>query len=240
MIPSVLTSLHGPRHASSAAKDRVAVIGAGGHGRVVASCLLAAGKAIAGFWDDDPAKHHRRISGAIVEGAISDLAGSDLPAIIAIGDNEVRKRISRDLGLDWASAIHPAAWVDPSAVLGRGTVVCAGAIVQPGSMIGAHAIVNSRAGVDHDASLGDYAHVSAAHLGAGAHAGEGALLGIGSVVLPFRRVGRWTTVGAGAVVTHDVPDGMTVVGNPARPVTTPRAADRRRTDLPMRSDRPHS
>jgi serine acetyltransferase len=53
-------------------------------------------------------------------------------------------------------------------------------------------------------------------------------------------VGRWTTVGAGAVVTHDVPDGMTVVGSPARPVTTPRAADRRRTDLPMRSDRPHS
>jgi sugar O-acyltransferase (sialic acid O-acetyltransferase NeuD family) len=196
----------------------VAIIGAGGHGRVVAGCLQAAGMSVAGFWDDDPATRGRTIAGIPVTGVVDELSGLGLRAIIAIGDNRIRQRLAIALSLEWAIALHPAAWVDPAAVLGPGTVVCAGAIIQPGAVIGAHAIVNSRAGIDHEARLGDFGHVSAAHLGAGSIAGEGVLLGIGSVVLPYQRIGSWATVGAGAVVTHDVSDGATVIGNPARPL----------------------
>jgi UDP-2-acetamido-3-amino-2,3-dideoxy-glucuronate N-acetyltransferase len=45
---------------------------------------------------------------------------------------------------------------------------------------------------------------------------EGASVGGGAVVLPGVRVGRYALVGAGAVVTRDVPDHGIVYGNPAR------------------------
>jgi UDP-2-acetamido-3-amino-2,3-dideoxy-glucuronate N-acetyltransferase len=48
--------------------------------------------------------------------------------------------------------------------------------------------------------------------------GEGASIGAHSVVLPGVRIGRNAMVGAGSVVTSDIPDGATVCGNPARPI----------------------
>ena len=47
---------------------------------------------------------------------------------------------------------------------------------------------------------------------------EGASIGAGAVVLPGVTIGRWAMVGAGAVVTRDVPDHALVTGNPARVV----------------------
>jgi len=57
-----------------------------------------------------------------------------------------------------------------------------------------------------------------AHLGGEVTIGEGVLIGIGATVMPQRRVGDWAVVGAGACVVEDVPDGVTVVGVPARPL----------------------
>jgi acetyltransferase EpsM len=80
-------------------------------------------------------------------------------------------------------------------------------------------IINSSAVVEHECRIGDFAHVSSASALAGnVTVGEGAFLGVGARVLPGRRVGAWATVGAGAVVVDDVPDGLTVVGVPARPL----------------------
>lgn len=45
---------------------------------------------------------------------------------------------------------------------------------------------------------------------------EGVSIGGGAVILPGRRIGRHAMVGAGAVVTRDVPPFAVVVGNPAR------------------------
>lgn len=44
----------------------------------------------------------------------------------------------------------------------------------------------------------------------------GASVGAGAVVLPGVTVGRWAMVGAGAVVSRDVPDLGLMVGQPAR------------------------
>ena len=43
-------------------------------------------------------------------------------------------------------------------------------------------------------------------------------IGAASIVLPGVTIGNDVVIGAGSVVTHDVPDGVVVVGNPARVV----------------------
>jgi UDP-2-acetamido-3-amino-2,3-dideoxy-glucuronate N-acetyltransferase len=45
---------------------------------------------------------------------------------------------------------------------------------------------------------------------------RGASIGAGAVILPCISIGERAMVGAGAVVTKDVPSGVVVVGNPAR------------------------
>jgi UDP-2-acetamido-3-amino-2,3-dideoxy-glucuronate N-acetyltransferase len=47
----------------------------------------------------------------------------------------------------------------------------------------------------------------------------GAAIGAGAVIITGVTIGRWAMVGAGAVVTKDVPDYALVVGNPARIVS---------------------
>jgi sugar O-acyltransferase (sialic acid O-acetyltransferase NeuD family) len=198
------------------AGDPVAVIGAGGHGRVVAGALAASGTAVAGFYDDDPELWGREIGDSIVLGPILDLSrGRSRRAVVAIGDNRIRKRIAETFDVDWVTVVHPYSWVDTSVDLGPGTVVAAGTVVQPGAVVGAHVILNAGALVNHDAVVGDYAHISAAHLGAEASAGEGALLAVGSTVVARVHVGAWATVGAGAVALRDVEPEISVVGIPA-------------------------
>jgi acetyltransferase EpsM len=210
----------GQEASTSAARGKgprpgVCVIGAGDHAHVVSSVLEAAGIPIAGHYDDDQRAWGTSVGPARVLGPLSEIP-SGAPAIIAIGDNDARKRIADTLDLDWITAIHPFSWLDPGVRPGPGTLVCPGAIVMVGARVGAHVILNNRASVGHDAVVEDFAHLTVAHLGGGARAGEGATLGLGSVVLSRRRVGAWATVGAGAVVTRDVRPGVVVIGIPAR------------------------
>jgi sugar O-acyltransferase (sialic acid O-acetyltransferase NeuD family) len=193
----------------------VAVLGAGGHARVVISTLRAAGYRIAGVYDDDPARWGTQALGVMVLGPLAEATGT---AVIAIGHNPTRRDIAARLqALTWVSVVHPAAWVDPTVHLGAGTVIFAGAMIQPETVIGEHVIVNTGATVDHGCVLGDHAHVApGCHLAGHVTLGTGAFLGIGSVAIPNVRIGTWATIGAGGVVIADVPDGAVAVGVPTR------------------------
>ena len=199
--------------------DVVAVIGAGGHAKVVLSTLLEAGHPAVELYDDDPSRWGTEILGARVVGAPAELRGSGRRAVIGIGDNAARAHIARELGLDWVTVVHPRAWVHPSVRLGPGTVVFAGAVIQPDAVLGAHVIVNTSASIDHDCQVDDYVHVApGVHLCGAVSVGEGALLGVASAAIPGTRIGAWAVVGAGAVCVGDVADRATVLGVPARPV----------------------
>lgn len=203
--------------ASSVETSPVAIIGAGGHARVVASTLRACGRTVAAFYDDDNSTWGKTFCGVSVAGPISAIANSGIThAIIGIGDNAARKRVADQLGLEWVTVVHPFSWVHPDVALGPGTLVCAGAVVQPGAKVGAHVLLNTKASVDHDTCVGDFVHIAVAHLAGGASADDGAFLALGSTVLPGVHVGAWATVGAGSVVTKNVRPGVTVVGVPAR------------------------
>lgn len=193
------------------------MVGAGGHAKVVIATLRAAGLRVQGVLDDQPHTWGQEVLGCPVLGGLDQLE-RPCRAVIAIGANRVRQRVSaRFAGVEWVSAVHPAATVHDSAVLGAGTVVFAGAVVQPSARLGRHVIVNTGASVDHDCVLGDFVHVApGSRLAGQVQVGEGTLLGVGSAVAPGLSLGAWSTVGAGGVVVRPLPGGVVATGVPAR------------------------
>ena len=212
----------GKQAVSGPSDNRVAVLGAGGHAKVVVATLLACGYEISGVYDDDPGKRGVTLLGARVEGPIENaLAVAGAGAVLAVGDNAARSALANRLpSLRWVTAVHPAAVVHPSVRIGEGTVVFAGAVIQPETVLGSHVIVNTGARVDHDCKVADFVHIApGVSVAGGVTIGKGAFLGIGSCLIPGIAIGPWAIVGAGAAVIADVPPRGTVVGVPARPRT---------------------
>lgn len=196
------------------------LIGGGGHALVVAEAARAAGRAIAGVFDD------RSDAPAITRLGLARLgplrgAPAAGPWIVCVGDLRVRMELIAELGAGSGAAavVHPGAIVSPSAELGVGVFVGPRAVVHSFAKVGAHAIVNTGAIVEHDCVIGVGTHVAPGAIVAGsAKVGAGCLLGVGCRVLPRVVIGDGCTVGAGAVVVRDVAAGSKVVGVPARAV----------------------
>ena len=142
--------------------------------------------------------------------------------LVAIGGDRGRDRLQlheylAGHGLEPATAIHRTAFVAGDAELGEGAQVLAMAAVCAGATLGRQTIVNTSASVDHDCKLGQGVHVApGAHLAGEVTVGDGTMIGTGAIVLPRVVIGADVMVGAGSVVLRDVPDGVTVFGNPAR------------------------
>jgi sugar O-acyltransferase (sialic acid O-acetyltransferase NeuD family) len=82
--------------------------------------------------------------------------------------------------------------------------------------------------VEHDCVIGDYVTFAPGakcngnvHIGDHAYVGSGAVIRQGELGKPLV-IGAGAVIGMGAVVTKDVAAGVTVVGNPARPLVKER------------------
>ena len=154
---------------------------------------------------------------------------ADSMVYVAIGNSQARRSVAAWLaarGHTLGTAVHPSAYVSPSSRVGSGCIVHAGAFVWSAVELGEGVLVSPHARVAHHAVVNDYCLLSmSSTVGSHAHVGAGTTIGIGSTISTGGiRVGRGALVGAGAVVVSDVPEGVTVVGNPAKALST--GADR--------------
>jgi len=205
--------------------QQLIIIGAGGHGRVCADIAVRSGLAVIGFCD--PALPMGEAVNGVPAIATDDRAlladwPADTQLFIALGSNAKRVEmgeLAQQQGIALATLVDPSAIVAASAEIGAGSVLMANVVINANARIGAHCILNTACTIDHDGDLAD-----GAQIGPGVHAagdvtfGECSLAGVGASLIPGVRVGREAIVGAGAVVTTDVADGVTVAGIPARPI----------------------
>lgn len=199
--------------------SQLVILGAGGHGRVVADAALAEG-AFADVLASD--RDPQRCRGELLAGVrivpLPEAQGLPCALHVAIGSGAAREREAASFGARVLATItHPRAVVSPHAQVGAGSFIAAQAVVAPGARLGTAVIVNHGAVVDHDVQVGDFTHVAPlAAIGGGARIGRHVLVGAGACVLPGVSVCDGVTLGAGAVVPQPITQPGVYAGVPAR------------------------
>lgn len=200
--------------------ESILLLGAGGHARVCAEALRAAGHDLRGHIAPEAGQGVGPYLGPDV--ALGAELAQGARVLLAIGTvNQagiaLRQKLLHDLPQEsLATLCHPGAIVAPSANLAAGVFVAAGAIIGTNTAIGLASIINSGAVVDHDCSIGANTHIATgARLAGSIQVGDNCLIGVGASLRQGLQIGDGAIVGAGAVVIRDVAPGATVLGVPA-------------------------
>ena len=207
--------------------DKIVIVGASGHGKVVADVVEREGRYAILGWIDSYKPAGGEFFGYPVLGAEEALLGlwqrrEIVGGLIAIGDNWSRGRMAekiRSLAADFAfvTAVHHSAQIARGVSVGAGTVLMAGVVVNSDSRIGAHCILNTRASLDHDCVMDDCSSLApGVTTGGTVTIGAYSAVSLGVNILHGKTVGAHTVVGAGALVREDLPDHCVAYGVPAR------------------------
>lgn len=197
----------------------IAIYGPGGFGRELVNMAreaVAPSQGAVVFLSDDAEEIGRTVCGVPVLSA----ADAAVPAVIAVADAQVRRRLAQRISA--CSLVSPTHRRGPDVQVGEGAVFCDFTVVTASAQIGRHFHCNIYSYVAHDCIIGDFVtfapNVSCngnVVIEDDVYVGTGAILRQGAPGKPLR-IGKGAVVGMGAVVTRDVPPGVTVVGNPAR------------------------
>ena len=208
----------------------IVVLGGGGFAREVLWLLQDCNEDtgawnVLGFIDENPALHGQPLCELPVLGGFDWLTNRPVIHVISgVGGNAVRRKFATlvaALGIPFATLVHPDARKSRFVEIGEGTLVCAGNLLTTQVKVGRHVNLNLDCTVGHDVVIEDFCNVSpGVHLSGFVHLGEDVDVGTGAVILPGKNVGRNTTIGAGAVVTADLPMDAVAVGIPAKVVRT--------------------
>lgn len=193
--------------------NRLVIIGASGHGKVVADIARLNGYEDIVFLDDG--KSVVECSGFPVIGDTNTQFEGDV--FVAIGNAASRKKMmDRFANYNQPILIHPSAVIAKDVEIGTGSVVMAGAIINPGVTIGRGCIINTSSSVDHDSVLGNFVHVAVgAHICGTVSVGNDNWIGAGAIIINNISVCEHCMIGAGAVVVSIIDCPGLYVGVPA-------------------------
>ena len=195
---------------------KIIIIGASGHGKVIADIAELNGYENIVFFDDDTSISE--CNGYPVIGTTDDVDNTEGEVIVAIGNSDTRKRIYQRISRErWATLVHPSAVIARDVTIGDGTVVMAGVVINACSTIGEGCIVNTSSSVDHDCVVGDYVHIAVgSHLCGTVKVGNKTWIGAGAVVSNNISICDECIIGAGTVVVHNINDAGTYIGVPEK------------------------
>ncbi len=201
-------------------KEKLVIIGASGHGKVVADIVKVAGKyRDIAFLDDASIDECMGIPVLGKTNKVDDFL-EEVDFFVAIGNPIIRRKLMEELekkGANLVSLIHPDAVIGTNVQVGLGTVIMAGVVLNSECRIGKGCIINTCASVDHDCVLGDYVHVSVgAHLAGTVSVGNETWIGAGAIVNNNLVLCEKCMVGSGAVVVKNLDKPATYVGVPAK------------------------
>ncbi|MBS4534479.1 acetyltransferase [Clostridium sp. D2Q-14] len=202
--------------------SKLMILGAGGHGKVVAETAELMNK-----WDEiaflDDNIELKEVNGYKVIGKLKEYKlykNGYQYAFVAIGDNELRLNLINELlkiGFKIPILIHPFTSISDKVHLGKGSVIMAGAVINTNSIIGKGCIINTSSSIDHDCILKDGVHVSpGAHIAGNVIVGNKTWLCIGTSLINDIRIGNNVIVASGASVIKDIEDDVLIAGVPAR------------------------
>lgn len=208
----------------------IAIFGAGGFGREVLALIKEINKVspiyhIVGFFDDGHAIGEM-INGLPILGKTEELNAwsTDICVAVSIGKPNIKKNIIEKISnpkVRFPTLIHPNVIIgDPDYVkIGEGCIICAGNMITTNIEIGDFVILNLGCTVGHDTVVRDYAaFMPSCNISGEVLIEEGVYCGTGVKIINQTSIGKYATIGAGAVVIKSIPGHCTAVGVPAQVV----------------------
>ena len=190
---------------------KIAIIGAGGHGKVVGEIAFLNQYKVINFFDDQASQIKKfpfTISGNLKY--LKEHFDDYNSFFVAIGRNEERSEMidwlkKQNMNID--TLVHPSAIVSKFSSLGEGICVMSNATINPGTTIKEGVIINTSASIDHDCLIDKFAHISPnCTLSGGVKVGEFTHLGSGTSVHPGINIGKNVRTGIGSRVFKDILD----------------------------------
>ena len=207
----------------------LAIIGFGGHGRVVAAALIASGKRIIAVTDFRPSQvvgAPKNSSAFTDEAFLERFRPNEIELVLGIGsikpsnESDLTRQVVKsfqNLGYRVVGLRHPTAWVAEDAIVSPTAQIHAGVIVQPGANVGDFSILNTKSSIDHDCQIESFCHIGpGSTLSGNVFVGTGSHLGTGCNVIQGIRIGESCFVAAGATVVRNVLNHESVKGVPAK------------------------
>ncbi|OFX85984.1 MAG: hypothetical protein A2W99_16755 [Bacteroidetes bacterium GWF2_33_16] len=207
-------------------KEKVIIVGDGGHAKIVIDILEQYGNIeIVGITTKQPEK--KEFFGYPIIGTDEILAFYFNKGIrnVAIGiggftNNNLRKEIFikiKKLGFNVISAIHPNATIASTAKLGEGVTIFGGVVINPDVVIGNNCIIATCSSIDHETIIEDHSLISAGvTVGANTIIKKGTLCALGSKIISGVTIGENSLIAAGAVVVNNIEKNTRVYGIPAK------------------------
>ena len=205
----------------------VVIYGAGSVGRLSEQIIHDINKEkkqfnLLGYLDDDIEKHDTFINDNKILGGIQWLENRS-NTFVALGFSNTLQKFNLIMKLKkygcqkFLQLVHPKSWISNRVNLGAGSVIYPGVHIDVDVKIGDFALLNKLCSIGHDTKIGNYSTVSpGVNIGGFNNIGEGVDFGINACSVQKISIGKWSTIGAGAVIIRDVPDKAVVVGNPGK------------------------